>query len=76
MDLAPGQDDPCHLLERDEKGWQANEQEQREATLTEKGTRTATLPTVWHKHFKFLPTGASRTYAPPSVPCTAARHSP
>lgn len=47
MDLAPGQDDPCHLLECDEKGWQANEQEQREATLTEKGTRTATLPTVW-----------------------------
>lgn len=61
MDLAPGQDDPCHPLECDENGCQVNEQEQREARLTEKGMRAALLTT---KHFKYLPRGAFKISTP------------
>lgn len=45
MDLV-GQNDTCHLLEDDEKGCHENEQEQMEAMLVGKGTRTATPSTV------------------------------
>lgn len=60
-ELAPGQDDPCYVLECDEKGCQVSQQEQREAMFIEKETRTAILTTVWHKHFKFFPRGGFRT---------------
>ena len=41
-----GQDDTCHLLEDDEIGCQVNEQEQTEAMVAEKGTRTPILATA------------------------------
>lgn len=69
MDLV-GQNDPCHLLE-DKKGCQVNEQEQTEAMLIEKGTRTAMLTTVLHKHFKHLPKDAFKI--PTRVSCLSSK---